>query len=227
MCGRFTIISDPVAYQMEFDIQIDGQVLNDWKARYNVVPSQAIPVVAQSETLVLKFMRWGLIPPWGKADNKKFQLINVRAESILEKPYFRNLLQKQQRCFILADGFYEWQAPGPGAKTKIPHYFRLKERKPFVFASLWDSGEIREGTQENTCAIITCNPNPLVAPIHQRMPVILNAQTGQEWLGLTDLSHLLALLKPYPAEEMTSHEVSRLVNSPAADSPDCILPATS
>ncbi len=220
MCGRFTIISDPVAFQMEFDIQFKSEDKQNWKQRYNVSPSQIIPVINNDPEHSLSWMLWGLNPVWAK-----FNLINIRSETIREKTYFKKLLEQGKRCLIPADGFYEWQTPQEKKAPKVPYYFHLKDRKPFAFAGIWEPGHTAEQQAINTCAIITCPPNPLVGSYHNRMPVMLDAETSRQWLGQNPLSQLLSLLAPYPAERMGAYAVSRLVNNPKADQPECILPA--
>jgi putative SOS response-associated peptidase YedK len=225
MCGRFTIISDPVAYQIEFDFKMSDESKIAWKARYNVAPSQPIPVVLQDQEHRLDLMQWGLIPNWPSNRNGKINLINVRAETVREKAYFKGLAERKKRCLILADGFYEWQKVQGKDMPKTPYYFQRKDGKPFAFAGLWETSPMPDNRQVNTCAIITCPPNSLVAPVHNRMPVMLEPAAGLEWLEQTDIQRLLALLAPYSAEEMQTFPVSRLVNNPRADDPACILPA--
>jgi putative SOS response-associated peptidase YedK len=225
MCGRFTIISDPVAFQLEFDLPIEESFKQNWKPRYNVTPTQLIPVVDNPQERKLDLMQWGLLPIWVKDKKDSFRLINIRSETILEKATFKRLLQKGQRCLIMADGFYEWQASNQAKGPKTPFYFHLKNNKPFAFAGLWDISSLPDGQTTKTCAIITCAPNNLVSTVHNRMPVILNAETGWEWLNTQPAPQLLALLKPFPESEMEAYPVSPLVNNPASDLPECILPA--
>ncbi len=225
MCGRFTIISDPVAYQIEFDFEMGAEGKAGWKSRYNVAPSQSIPVVLQDQERMLNLMQWGLIPNWPSNRDGKFNLINVRAETVRGKAYFKKLVEEDQRCLILADGFYEWQKPQIKKTPKIPYYFQRKDSRPFAFAGVWENSLTPDEQEIKTCAIITCPPNNLVAPIHNRMPVMLDPASGLEWLGQTSLDKLLAMLKPFPAGEMQTFPVSRLVNNPRSDDPACIQPA--
>ncbi|MGV8025626.1 MAG: SOS response-associated peptidase [Anaerolineaceae bacterium] len=224
MCGRFTIVSDAVAYQLEFDIHMDETVKQDWSARYNIAPSQPVPVVKDSLARTLELMQWGLIPVWAKDEKAKMRLINVRAETIMEKVTFRKLMQQGQRCLILADGFYEWKTSDQKGGSKTPYYFHLKNEKPFVFAGLWDMGQAPGQEPITTCAIITCAPNGLMSTVHNRMPVILNTSTGWEWLSQEPTAQLFSLLKPYPENEMVAYPVSALVNNLTADAPECIQP---
>ncbi len=227
MCGRFTIISDPMTYQMEFNIQTDADIKSKWKVSYNISPTQVIPVVTDANKRSIELMQWGLLPTWAKDGRNKVMLINVRAETILEKTTFRKLLQQGQRCFILADGFYEWQTSTQKGESKTPFYFHLKNNKPFAFAGIWETGKTYENQNIKTCAVITCIPNSLVSTIHNRMPVILDCNSSREWISQKSISQLLPLLKPYPEKEMVSFPVSSLVNNPNFNAPECILPVAS
>lgn len=224
MCGRFTIISDPIEYQMEFDIQLNK---DNWKPRYNVSPTQSIPTVNNADKRTIETMQWGIVPAWSSADKKQIQIINVRSETILEKMFFRRLMQQGQRCLILSDGFYEWQAFDKKGQPKIPYYFHLKNRKPFAFAGIWDPREMPDNQTLKTCAIMTCAPNSLVGAIHNRMPVILDSGSSWEWLDNKPLAQLLPLLKPYDESKMVSFPVNPFVNNPNTDIPECVLPASS
>ncbi len=224
MCGRFTITSDPTIYQMEFGIDLDNDVKSGWRLRYNVSPTQTIPVVNDSNKRTMELMQWGLVPNWSKDEKNKYRLINVRSETLMEKTLFKKLIQQGQRCFILADGFYEWQTPAQKGKSKTPFYFHLKNNKPIAFAGIWDLWKAPNNQIFETCAIITCVPNSLVNPIHNRMPVILDSTSSWEWLSQKPTLQLLSLLKPYPEIDMVSFPVSQLVNSPNTDVPECILP---
>jgi putative SOS response-associated peptidase YedK len=225
VCGRFTIISDPVAFQLEFDLPVAESWQPDWQPHYNVTPTQLIPIVDNAQERKINWMQWGLLPVWAKEKKDNYRLINVRAETILEKVTFRKIMQKGQRCLILADGFYEWQAPAKGKGPKTPFYFHLKGSKPFAFAGLWDISVLPDGQSAPTCAIITCAPNELVSPVHNRMPVILDAHKGWAWMSSQPDTQLLSLLQPFPAKQMEAYAVSPLVNSPASDQPECIQPA--
>ncbi len=173
----------------------------------------------------VEFFRWGLIPGWAKDPAIGHRMINARAETLAEKPSFRTPLRRR-RCLILADGFYEWRKD-PGGKTKTPMYIRLSNGAPFAFAGLWDLWRGPDDSPVTSCTIITTSPNDLLAPIHNRMPVILPADAYEQWLDPDEqpADRLTPLLNPYPAREMTAHAVSRTVNNPRTDSPDCVKPA--
>jgi putative SOS response-associated peptidase YedK len=151
-------------------------------------------------------------------------MINARAESLAEKPSFR-AAYKRRRCLIVADGFYEWQ-PAPGSKSKTPMLIRLKSGEPFAFAGLWEAWHPDQEDRLLSCTVITTTPNTLMERIHNRMPVILKPEAYPLWLDPADQppDKLDKLLKPYPASQMTAFPVSRLVNDPKNDSPECIVP---
>jgi putative SOS response-associated peptidase YedK len=191
--------------------------------RYNIAPSQAVAVIANSERRALEFFKWGLIPSWAKDPKIGNRLINARAETLAEKPSFRAALKKR-RCLILADGFYEWKKEG---QTKTPMYLKLKEGQPFAFAGLWETWKSPDDELIKSCTIITTAPNALVKKIHDRMPAILPPQAYDLWLSPDELpaEKTLPLLKPFAASQMKAVSVSPLVNNPAFDSRECVIPA--
>jgi len=219
MCGRFTIISEPLIYQMEFNIDIPDSIKQDWKPHYNIAPTQIIPTIRNEKERIVDPMQWGLVPTWSK---DQIRLINVRAETILEKATFRKLMQQGQRCLIFANGFYEWQDSDQKDKPKRPYYFQLKNGKPFMFAGIWDFN--KNSSEQKTCAIITCPPNSLVGKIHNRMPVIFDSSSCWQWLSQESIQ-ALSLLKSYPENDMTFSSVGSLVNNPTLDVPECIVPS--
>lgn len=221
MCARFTIILTPFGFVTIYDFDC-AVIINNFSPRYNVAPTQVIPVVKDLDSKKVELMRWGLIPNWAKDPAIGTKLINARAETLQEKPSFKYAFQKR-RCVILADGFYEWQKM-PGKLPSIPHYFTLKEQKPFVFAGLWETWTPQSGSPIQSCTIITCPPNEVVAPIHDRMPVILNPEAANRWLDQTPLSQLQSLLSPYPGHEMRVVQVGTKVNNPSIESPDLVQP---
>jgi putative SOS response-associated peptidase YedK len=221
MCGRFSLTLEPADLQdafPEFSFPAQGA------PRYNVAPSQPILCLPNNGTDKADFYVWGLIPSWAKDPTIGNRMINARAETLSEKPSFRSAY-KNHRCLIFADGFYEWQAR-PGEKSKAPHFFRLKSRTPFVFAGLWELWQPPDGSEVLSATIITCEPNEKVAPIHNRMPVILHRDAYTQWLDPAPQMpiRLDNLLTPYPADEMEAYPVSTLVNSPGNDRAECIVP---
>jgi putative SOS response-associated peptidase YedK len=176
-------------------------------------------------------MRWGLVPSWAKALTGLPQMINARAEGIADKPSFRTPLRKQ-RCLILADGFYEWQAPVAPAKTKIPHWIGLASAEPFAMAGLWSVWRPKDAVDAEplySCAIVTTAANAGVRAIHERMPVILPRDAEARWLDPAldgDVDALLALLVPIRGEALSAHPISRRVNSVRNDDAALLEPST-
>jgi putative SOS response-associated peptidase YedK len=224
MCGRFTLTVDPDELMDAFPgvtLPAEGALT----PRYNIAPSQAVAVVANNGKHAIEFFKWGLIPSWAKDPAIGNRMINARAETLAEKPSFRSAFKKR-RCLILADGFYEWRTE-PGSKTKTPMYIRLKSGEPFAFAGLWEAWRAPEDRATLSCTIITTTPNSLMEKIHDRMPAILKPDAYDRWLDPAEQEpdRLSSLLRPYPASHMTAYAVSRLVNKPEIDSPECIAPA--
>jgi putative SOS response-associated peptidase YedK len=218
MCGRFTLTADLKSVAERF-----GAPASDVETpvpRYNIAPTQGVIVVNDEGRRQLRQMRWGLIPSWAKEAAIGNKLINARAETLTEKPSFREALKKR-RCLIPADGFYEWQKLG---KLKQPMRIVLKSREPFGFAGLWDVWENSEGDEIRTCTIITTAANELLREIHTRMPVILTREDEALWLDpkIQDPAVLLPLLKQYPAELMEFYPVSTQVNTATIDQPENI-----
>ena len=219
MCGRYTITLDSADLQQEFDL---SEMPAEWKSRYNVAPTQEVPVVADAQLRVVKMMHWGLIPFWAKEKSIGQRMINARSETLREKPAFRTAFA-QRRCLILADGFFEWQKVDPKA-PKVPMYFQLSDKKPFAFAGLWETWHASAENKILSCTIITCQPNELVAQVHNRMPVILDSQHAWDWIGEKDPQKLQLMLTPFPAEMMQAHAVGQYVNNPGFESPETVQP---
>jgi putative SOS response-associated peptidase YedK len=219
MCGRYTLKTTPevVADQFQFE------ELQELQPRYNIAPSQLVACVKRSEGSSRRegvMLRWGLIPSWAKDPAIGMKLINARAETVAEKPSFRKAF-RQRRCLVLADGFYEWQKQ---ERAKQPYYIRMKDERPFAFAGLWEHWTNPEGQTLETCALLTTEPNELMAPIHHRMPVILNPDSYDQWLDpdQQNVVQVQPLLQSYPADAMLASPVSRLVNNARFDDPQCI-----
>ena len=222
MCGRFTLTTDPQQLRLGFPwLSVPDEIT----PRFNIAPTQPVAVVPNDGKNRLDFFTWGLIPSWAKDPSIGNRMINARAETLQEKPSFRTAFRRR-RCLILADGFFEWRQD-PGQKIKTPMYIRLKSEKPFALAGLWEIWNAPDGSQILSCTIITTEPNELMQPIHNRMPVILPESAYSAWLSPQegDVSALQPLLTPYPAEAMLAYPISRLVNSPDNDVPEVIRPA--
>ena len=221
MCGRYTQTAKLQDLVGRFGIEEPDFEL---APRYNLAPSQDAPVVGVNpktpDIRSLRLMRWGLVPYHAKDAAKP--IINARAETLAQRPAFRGLLPRR-RCLVPADGFYEWRREG---RFRTPMRFTLRDNQPFAFAGLWDRWLQPDGSPLYSFTIVTTSPNSVLEPVHNRMPVILLPGDESMWLdpATTDPAALSQLLKPYPAELMEGYCVSRAVNSPLNDSPECITP---
>ena len=221
MCGRFTLTVNPAEVQETFSPYSFPQ---KFAPRFNIAPTQPILAIPNDDQNTADFFVWGLIPMWAKDPSIGNRMINARGETLEEKPAFRSSL-KYKRCLILADGFYEWKG-AEGKKVKTPFFIHMKDRKPFAFAGLWDSWNSPDGSLVKSCTIITTEPNELTGIIHNRMPVILHPRDYAKWLDPSPQTpdQLKPLIKPFPAELMDAYPVSTLVNTPANDIPELVVP---
>jgi putative SOS response-associated peptidase YedK len=241
MCGRYSLFAPPD----EIEARFDATFAEEFQPRYNAAPSQSLPVVPNTDADSIETKEWGFVPSWAD-DRDDFGFINARAETLAEKPTFRDAFEQSGtdelqvgRCLVPADGFYEWtQRNG----TKRPYRVTLADGEPFAMAGLWaqwrpsqtqtgldafggGDGKTEPDTVE-TFGIVTTEPNDLVADLHHRMAVVLPEHREREWLtaspeGATDL------LQPYPSDEMRAYPVSTRVNDPSNDSPAVVERADS
>ncbi len=231
MCGRYVIKATPEEIELAFRV---NDIIADVKDNYNVAPTQTVYAIVRHDSKSrLESMRWGLVPSSTKPDRMKEKApgvwvrsggpewINTRTESFDENSWFKKFLNR--RCLMPAWAFYEFRTVG---KTKVPFLYQLESQAPFVFAGHYDTWKTPKGDSINTCSIITTTPNELVAKIHDRMPVILDEEGQKIWLdpSVTDYDTLRSVLKPFPAEEMTTYQVSSDVNRPQNNSPELIKP---
>jgi putative SOS response-associated peptidase YedK len=221
MCGRFTLTVDPADLREHYE---NANFPDKFAPRYNIAPSQAILAIPNNGKNTADFFVWGLIPSWAKDPSIGNRMINARGETLGEKPSYRGAY-KYKRCLIPADGFYEWKSQ-PGTKVKTPYFIHMKSAQPFAFAGLWDEWQAADASPIRTCTIITTGPNPLMATLHDRMPVILHPKDYAEWLdpaprSAESLQHLIAA---FPAEQMEAYPVSAVVNSPSNDRAECLQP---
>lgn len=221
MCGRFTLTTPADVLAEVFELAETPPL----SPRYNIAPTQAVAAVrAEAGARRCDLLHWGLIPFWADDPAIGNRMINARADGVASKPSFRAAFKKR-RCLVLADGFYEWQKV-PGSRQKQPFYIHLRDHHPFAFAGLWEHWEGGDGSAVDSCTIITTNPNELMEPIHDRMPVILPASSYDTWLDpdCQNAPALNQLLLPFPAKEMQAYPISKKVNKPTYDAPDCIEP---
>jgi len=218
MCGRFVITLPPDAMADLFEA-VPGNDLPP-VPNYNVCPTDPVhAVIATAAGRRLVAMRWGFLPHWYKTPGDGPLLINARADSVADKPAFRQAI-RERRCLIPASGFYEWTVAAD--KARLPWYIRRADGQPLILAGLWQDWE-RDGQRLVTCAILTCDANAAIAPIHNRMPVVLDPADLPLWLGEAGKG-AAALMRPAPEDALLFHRVDPRVNSNRAAGPDLILP---
>ncbi|MFW6079963.1 MAG: SOS response-associated peptidase [Gemmatimonadota bacterium] len=222
MCGRFSLATPRDVLIEEFGAP---EFTFDYRPRYNIAPTQPVAaLVRDGDGARIGPLRWGLIPHWAEDPSIGNRMINARAETVHRKPSFRAAFRRR-RCLILADGFYEWARLEDGGKA--PYRVHRRGERPFAFAGLWERW--RPGGEDepiHSCTIITTDARPELRDIHPRMPVILPAEDRERWLhedAGTDA--LRRLLRPYPGDDLEAYRVSRVVNSPRNDGPECFEPA--
>lgn len=221
MCGRYVLIADPNLIQQEFNLSgvpdIGGQ-------RYNIAPTQTLPVITNEKRGEISYLRWGLVPSWSKDPSIGAKMNNARSETAAEKPSFRTPFRRR-RCLIPASGFYEWQQRENG---KSPMFISLKDREVFGMAGLWDVWTSPEGQELRTFSVLTTDANEFMQPIHDRMPVILRREDYGLWLSdNVAVPKLQSLMRGYDPKLMTAYEVSKAVNKAGMDTPECIVPLAS
>jgi putative SOS response-associated peptidase YedK len=228
MCGRYTLTADPEAIVARFGYSLESAEGTD---RYNVAPTEQILTVVRErddEEPHAHLVRWGLVPGWADSLKIGAKMINARSETVPTKEPFKRLVEKATgRCLILADGFYEWQKPEDKKQPRQPFRFTVDGGLPFAFAGLWARSKI-DGEWIHSATILTTDANPLVARIHDRMPVILpDPEAEQAWLAPgVSADEALALCRPLDPKRMTATAVSRRVNGidPDNEGPDLLVP---
>jgi putative SOS response-associated peptidase YedK len=218
MCGRYSLKTPADQLAEHFRLAKAPSL----SPRFNIAPPQMIAVVRGG---TWGQVRWGLIPSWAKDPAIGNRMINARAETVAEKPAFREALARS-RCLVPADGYYEWQRQDGKGQRKQPFYIRLRDGRPFAFAGLWERWTGPDGTAVETCAILTTEPNESLRAIHDRMPVILTPNEYDQWLDpyIRQAQLLQPLFRAYPPEDMTAYPVSLRVNDPQNDDAGCPEP---
>jgi putative SOS response-associated peptidase YedK len=219
MCGRYRLSRRKQLVDEYFGTDSGD---SDWNPRYNIAPTQPVPVIRQHPTVPtrkLSLLRWGLIPSWARDSSVGAGMINARSETAPAKPAFREAIVSR-RCLIPADGFYEWQRNG---QTKQPYCFELVDGELFAFAGLWDRWTNPHGESIESCTILTTTPNALLVDFHDRMPVILNSESYDLWLDppYRDTAGLSEMLKPFEPKLMRHYPVSTRLNNVHNDDADC------
>jgi putative SOS response-associated peptidase YedK len=224
MCGRFTLIAPGEAVAELFDLSETPEIA----PRYNIAPTQPVAAVRTNRDTgrrELTHFYWGLIPSWAKDPTIGSRMINARSETAAEKPSFRAAF-KYRRCLVPTDGFYEWWQVDGG---KQPVRIQMKDERPFAIAGLWEHWQSPDGSEIESCTLLTTGPNDLLKPIHNRMPVILAPEAFDLWLdpGAQHPGEVQPLMRPFPSDLMTFYPVSTHVNNPRNEDPACIAPLNS
>lgn len=193
--------------------------------RYNIAPSQMVPVITNRKRKALTLLKWGLVPSWAKDPAIGNRMINARSETAAEKPSFRTAF-KRKRCLIPSDGYFEWTKR---AGKKVPMYIKRRDREIFAFAGLWEHWKKPDGNWLGTCAILTMEANDFIRPIHHRMTVMIEPEDYDTWLSEEELTpdQWLSLMTGSDSEQLTAFEVSTQVNRPINDNPTVISPVDS
>jgi len=211
MCGRYVVDDDGALIAKHFNLK---RIPKHLRPRFNAAPTQQLPVILSDKPQELSMLKWGMTPVWWSIKGR--ELINIREDNLKEKPTFKKLLATQ-RCLVVSSGYYEWKKEGA---RKQPYLFQLKSHQLFAYPGIWEQEKQKDGSTQLAFALIICDPNPLAAKVHDRMPVILKSKDENLWLNPnTPRETLLKLLKPYSAKLMEAQPVSTLVNSPANDDP--------
>jgi putative SOS response-associated peptidase YedK len=231
VCGRYSNTAkktDELHTRMAELLGVSAAESDRGYERFNIAPTQEVlAVVDDRDGRRIEAVRWGLVPSWSKDTKPRFQMINARAETLLERPAYRGLVrQARHRCLVLADGWYEWQKPEDPDQPRRPLHFSLNGREPFCFAGLWTTWAGPDGVVVPSCTIVTCAANEVTRPIHDRMPVVLADSGGWEaWLDPRwDGAAVQELLGPLPSEMVAIRPANPIVNSGRHEGRDCLLP---
>ena len=222
MCGRYALFTAPDELEKYFEAIISNA--GTIEPNYNVTPGMVMPVVAvgRERVPVITTFRWGLIPSWAKEASIGYKLMNARSETLSEKPSFARPFQRS-RCVIPSNGFYEWQREG---KNRIPFFVKRADEELMNFAGIYDRWKSPEGSDVFTFSIITTRANPLIAPIHERMPVVLGRHQVREWLHpATSSDRLTELMHPLPENVTEVFRVSEEVNKPVNNHAGLLQPS--
>ncbi len=218
MIERYSITASPAKLEERFG----ADVLDNYAPNFNAAPTQLLPVITTSSLQGISTFYWGTSPEWSKNKALSEKIINIRSESILEKPMLKKGIMKN-RCLVPADGFYAWRRLGK--KTSIPYRLVANDQDLFSFAGIWEEFEDTEGNEQHTFSIITVESTGIVASIHERMPVIFNREQEEIWMDKhSSENSLMALLVSYPAERMNHYPVSPRINNANTNVPSLIIP---
>ncbi len=216
MCGRFSFLTplEEIRNRFGVDVQEDA-----YRPRFNLAPSQDALVIPEESPYRAEYYHWGLVPHWAKDKKIGSKLINARAETIDEKPSFRNAFRRH-RCLVLADGFYEWDKK---SSKHVPYRITMKNNKPFAFAGICEYWKDEKGDNLKSFSIVTTKANSLIASIHDRMPVILSSDKEREWLSQKlDIDNAKKLLRPIHSKELKMYQITTAINNPKNDTAEVL-----
>jgi putative SOS response-associated peptidase YedK len=221
VCGRYTLATpDPAAVRARFPV---GETV-EIRQRFNVAPADDVLAVTTDREGKPRgeLLRWGLVPSWADTPDSRLKMINARVETVAERPAFRRPFERF-RCLIIADGFYEWSTPPDGGPKQAFH-ITPSDHELFAFAGLWSVWKGSDAAPLRSCTILTTRPNSAVAPLHDRMPVILPREAEEQWLDPgTPREHLLEMLQPLPSDQTSLTPVGPAVNDARYDGPECLV----
>ena len=226
MCGRYTLTSqEGLVQELELATGEPAVPSEWWRPRFNIAPTQPAPIVANREgPRQLELARWGLVPPWAEKPGGGPPMINARAETAATARPFRDALARR-RCLVPADGFFEWRKDG---KLRVPFWIHPSPRRVIAFAGIWERWRGPDGVWLISYCILTTRPSAVVAPLHDRMPVVLPHAAFDRWLdpARVDAASLADLWAPPPEGDWRATQVSPLVNKPDNDVPACVEPTS-
>jgi putative SOS response-associated peptidase YedK len=222
VCGRYSLTRPEDVPDVLAPVLDDPALPEGTAPRYNIAPTQSLPILANREVRAVELARWGLVPSWADDLSIGARLINARGESLGQKPAFRDAFARR-RCLVPADGYYEWQRAG---KRKQPHHIHLDGRRPFCLAGLWDRWRAPDQTWVISFTIVTCPANRLIAPLHDRMPVVVAPDDYERWLAREPLDPdaLQDIVAPYEPAGWMVQPVGDAVNRVDNDGPECLTP---
>jgi putative SOS response-associated peptidase YedK len=218
MVDRYSLTTSATLLAERFSVEVPDH----YKPKYNASPTRLLPVITSSGSSGISWFYWGRPPHFARNKNLSEKIINLPAETLLDRPVLKKTLM-QNRCIIPADGFYVWKKIGK--KTSIPHRVTESAQKPFSFAGLWEEFEDEDGSMVHAFTIVTVKSNELVSPLNEHMPVIFDKPEEGIWLNPESTeTELTNVMKAYPANRMGIYTVSSLINNPEKDHPSLILP---
>ena len=219
MCGRTSISKKEIELEKRFKAKFAISELEKYHELplFNIGPSMSVPIITADEPDKIQWVKWGFIPSWASDNKATPPQINARKESVLEKPYFREAIQKR-RCLVLLDGYFEWKVVNKA--TRIPYFIHLKNNEAFAVAGIYE-----KWNETNAFSLITQEPNDSLTKVHDRMPAILLPEQEKLWLDKAKTGkESVSLIYPYPQEKMNFYTVSKRLNGTFNNDPKLLIP---